>query len=51
MNNTAARAFSLILDTNHLEFLRRLEQCCSLNLRIAEINKSDRSIQPSSFLC
>jgi len=42
-NNTAARAFSLILDTNHPKFFRRLEQCSELNLKLAEINNSDRS--------
>ncbi|MBG1268513.1 magnesium-protoporphyrin IX monomethyl ester (oxidative) cyclase [Nostoc sp. WHI] len=41
-NNTAARAFPLILNTNHPEFFRRLEQCSELNLKLAEINKSAR---------
>ncbi len=42
-NNTAARAFPLILNTNHPEFFRRLEKCSNLNLKLAEINKSDSS--------
>lgn len=40
-NNTAARAFPLILNTNHPEFFRRLEKCSDLNLKLAEINNSD----------
>ncbi|MBD0265289.1 MAG: magnesium-protoporphyrin IX monomethyl ester (oxidative) cyclase, partial [Tolypothrix sp. Co-bin9] len=40
-NNTAARAFPLILDTNHPEFFRRLEKCSENNLKLAEINASD----------
>ncbi|MBE9215333.1 magnesium-protoporphyrin IX monomethyl ester (oxidative) cyclase [Plectonema cf. radiosum LEGE 06105] len=41
-NNTAARAFPAILNTEHPEFFRRLEECSDRNLQIAQISKSDR---------
>ncbi|QFS45737.1 hypothetical protein [Nostoc sphaeroides] len=41
--NTAARAFPLILNTNHPEFFQRLEKCSDLNLKLAEIYNSNRS--------
>ncbi|MBD2438585.1 magnesium-protoporphyrin IX monomethyl ester (oxidative) cyclase [Nostoc sp. FACHB-110] len=40
-NNTSARAFPLILNTNHPEFFWRLEQCSENNLKIAAIQKSN----------
>jgi magnesium-protoporphyrin IX monomethyl ester (oxidative) cyclase len=39
-NNTSARAFPSVLDTNHPEFFPRLHQCSDLNLKISEINAS-----------
>lgn len=42
-NDTAARAFSVVLDTDHPEFYPRLQQCSDLNQQIAAI---DRSTQP-----
>lgn len=42
-NETAARAFPSILNTDHPEFFPRLHRCSDLNLKIAEI---DRSSQP-----
>jgi len=41
-NETAARAFPAILNTQHPEFFRRLEECSDRNLQIAQISKSDR---------
>jgi magnesium-protoporphyrin IX monomethyl ester (oxidative) cyclase len=41
-NKTSARAFPVILNTQHPEFFRRLEECSDSNLRLAEIDKSDR---------
>ncbi|ARV59656.1 magnesium-protoporphyrin IX monomethyl ester (oxidative) cyclase [Nostocales cyanobacterium HT-58-2] len=40
-NETAARAFPVILDTNHPEFFRRLEECSDINVKIAEIEASN----------
>ncbi|NJR65160.1 MAG: magnesium-protoporphyrin IX monomethyl ester (oxidative) cyclase [Leptolyngbyaceae cyanobacterium CRU_2_3] len=42
-NETAARAFPSVLDTDHPEFLRRLHCCSDLNLKMSEI---DRTTQP-----
>ncbi len=41
-NETSARAFPVILNTNHPEFFPRLAKCSDNNLKLAEINKSDR---------
>ncbi|MEO1376933.1 MAG: magnesium-protoporphyrin IX monomethyl ester cyclase, partial [Cyanobacteria bacterium J06635_10] len=41
-NETAARAFPAILNTEHPEFYRRLEECSVSNLRLVEISNSDR---------
>ncbi|MBD2339810.1 magnesium-protoporphyrin IX monomethyl ester (oxidative) cyclase [Calothrix sp. FACHB-156] len=41
-NNTASRAFPIILDTNHPAFFWRLEQCYQNNQKLTEINNSDR---------
>ncbi|MBD2774082.1 magnesium-protoporphyrin IX monomethyl ester (oxidative) cyclase [Iningainema tapete] len=41
-NETAARAFPVILNTFHPQFFSRLEQCSENNLKIAQINGSDR---------
>ncbi len=40
-NETAARAFPVILDTEHPEFFPRLERCSDYNLKLAEIDKSN----------
>lgn len=42
-NETAARAFPVVLDTERPEFFRRMERCSELNLQIGEI---DRTSQP-----
>ena len=42
-NETAARAFPSVLDTEHPEFFRRLHCCSDLNLKISAI---DRTSQP-----
>jgi magnesium-protoporphyrin IX monomethyl ester (oxidative) cyclase len=42
-NNTSARAFPLILNTNHPEFFWRLEQCSENNLKLTAISQSKRS--------
>lgn len=42
-NETAARAFPMILNTEHPEFFSRLHQCSALNLKISAI---DRTTQP-----
>jgi magnesium-protoporphyrin IX monomethyl ester (oxidative) cyclase len=42
-NETAARTFPSVLDTEHPEFFRRLRRCSDLNLQMSEI---DRSSQP-----
>ncbi|MBH8562896.1 magnesium-protoporphyrin IX monomethyl ester (oxidative) cyclase [Nostoc sp. CENA67] len=41
-NNTSARAFPLILNTNHPSFFWRLEQCCENSLKLTAINQSKR---------
>ncbi len=41
-NDTSARAFPVILDTEHPEFYPRLHQCAELNLKITEINRSQQ---------
>ena len=40
-NETAARAFPVILDTEHPEFFRRLEECSDINLKLVEIDSSN----------
>ncbi len=42
-NETAARAFPVILDTEHPEFFPRLERCSDYNLKLAEIDNSQGS--------
>jgi magnesium-protoporphyrin IX monomethyl ester (oxidative) cyclase len=42
-NETAGRAFPLILDTNHPAFFWRLEQCYENNTKLTEISTSSRS--------
>lgn len=42
-NETAARAFPSVLDTEHPEFFSRLHDCCDLNVKMSDI---DRSSQP-----
>ncbi len=42
-NETAARAFPVILNTNHPEFFDRLHKCSQHHLKLIEINNSDRS--------
>ena len=39
-NNTSARAFPVILNTNHPEFFWRLEQCSVNNLKLAAIKNN-----------
>jgi magnesium-protoporphyrin IX monomethyl ester (oxidative) cyclase len=41
-NATAARAFSVVLDTEHPDFYRRLQRCSDLNLQMSEINHSNQ---------
>jgi magnesium-protoporphyrin IX monomethyl ester (oxidative) cyclase len=41
-NETAARAFPVILNTSHPDFFERLEQCSDINFKIALIESSDR---------
>jgi magnesium-protoporphyrin IX monomethyl ester (oxidative) cyclase len=41
-NNTSARAFPVILNTNHPEFFWRLEQCFINTQRLTEIKESNR---------
>ncbi|MBD2494979.1 magnesium-protoporphyrin IX monomethyl ester (oxidative) cyclase [Nostoc sp. FACHB-280] len=41
-NNTSARAFPLILNTNHPLFFWRLEQCSENNLKLAAIKNSNQ---------
>ncbi|WP_026734153.1 magnesium-protoporphyrin IX monomethyl ester (oxidative) cyclase [Fischerella sp. PCC 9605] len=41
-NETSARAFPVILNTRHPAFFDRLEKCSDNNLKLAEINNSDR---------
>lgn len=40
-NETAARAFPVILNTDHPEFFRRLEECSDINFKLTEINNSN----------
>jgi magnesium-protoporphyrin IX monomethyl ester (oxidative) cyclase len=42
-NETAARAFPSVLDTDHPQFFRRLRRCSELNLQMSEI---DQTTQP-----
>lgn len=48
-NETAARAFPVILNTKHPKFFERLEKCSNNHLKLAEIDKSDRSQIVKSF--
>jgi magnesium-protoporphyrin IX monomethyl ester (oxidative) cyclase len=41
-NNTSARAFPIILNTNHPDFFWRLEQCAIENEKLTEIKQSNR---------
>ncbi|MEB3310510.1 MAG: magnesium-protoporphyrin IX monomethyl ester (oxidative) cyclase [Snowella sp.] len=41
-NDTAARAFPTILDTEHPDFYPRLQRCCDNNSKMAEIDKSNQ---------
>lgn len=41
-NETAARAFPSVLNTEHPEFFERLHRCCDLNLQMAEIENSSQ---------
>jgi magnesium-protoporphyrin IX monomethyl ester (oxidative) cyclase len=41
-NETAARAFPAVLDTEHPEFFARLHRCSDLNLAIAEIERTNQ---------
>lgn len=41
-NETSARAFGEILNTEHPEFFTRLEKCSELNVKLAEIGSSQR---------
>lgn len=41
-NETAARAFPVVLDTEHPQFFARLHQCSQQNLAIAEIEGSNQ---------
>lgn len=47
-NNTAARAFPVVLDVDHPEFFSRMSRCSDRNLKIAEIEKS-KSPKPVKF--
>ncbi|HEY9811285.1 MAG TPA: magnesium-protoporphyrin IX monomethyl ester (oxidative) cyclase [Halomicronema sp.] len=40
-NETSARAFPEILNTDHPEFFTRLEKCCYHHLKLSEINNSN----------
>lgn len=42
-NETSARAFPMTLNTEHPDFFPLLNKCSDLNLKLAEINNSDRS--------
>lgn len=48
-NDTAARAFPAILNTEHPQFFPRLHQCADLNLKISEIDRSSQP-KPIKFL-
>ncbi|BAQ64769.1 magnesium-protoporphyrin IX monomethyl ester (oxidative) cyclase [Geminocystis sp. NIES-3709] len=39
-NNTSAKAFPVILDTEHPEFFSRLERCSDYNLQLSNISES-----------
>jgi magnesium-protoporphyrin IX monomethyl ester (oxidative) cyclase len=41
-NETSARAFPSILDTDHPEFFDRLHKCSDLNLKMSEINQTSQ---------
>ncbi|OUC11863.1 MAG: magnesium-protoporphyrin IX monomethyl ester (oxidative) cyclase [Alkalinema sp. CACIAM 70d] len=41
-NETAARTFPSVLDTEHPEFFQRLSECSELNLKITEVNQSNQ---------
>ncbi len=41
-NETAARAFPSVLDTEHPEFYDRLHQCSDLNLAMSQIDQTDQ---------
>ncbi|HEY9616357.1 MAG TPA: magnesium-protoporphyrin IX monomethyl ester (oxidative) cyclase, partial [Microcoleaceae cyanobacterium] len=41
-NDTSARAFPSVLNTEHPEFYPRLQACSNLNLKMSEINKSQQ---------
>lgn len=41
-NDTSARAFPAVLNTEHPEFYPRLQACSKLNLKMSEINKSQQ---------
>ncbi|MUG94838.1 magnesium-protoporphyrin IX monomethyl ester (oxidative) cyclase [Scytonema sp. UIC 10036] len=41
-NETAARAFPVILNTKHPDFFERLEQCSDIQFKMALIERSDR---------
>lgn len=41
-NDTAARAFPTVLNTEHPQFFSRLQHCSDLNLRMSEINQSQQ---------
>lgn len=42
-NNTSAKAFPVILDTEHPEFFPRLERCSDYNLQLSKISESNGS--------
>ncbi|KAB8332597.1 magnesium-protoporphyrin IX monomethyl ester (oxidative) cyclase [Scytonema tolypothrichoides VB-61278] len=48
-NETAARAFPVILNTDHPEFFRRLEECSDINLKLTMINNSNSPKIVKSF--
>lgn len=41
-NDTSARAFPAVLNTEHPEFYPRLQRCSDLNLQMAEINQTQQ---------
>jgi magnesium-protoporphyrin IX monomethyl ester (oxidative) cyclase len=41
-NQTAARAFPMVLDTEHPQFFARLHRCCEQNLAIAQIERTNQ---------
>jgi magnesium-protoporphyrin IX monomethyl ester (oxidative) cyclase len=42
-NSTAAKAFPVILDTNHPQFFPRLEKCSDYNLQLSSIEKNSKN--------